>query len=601
VKYSRFIFAFGILFSLVVVIYGNSLDGSWHFDDYGNIVGNPNIQLKSMSWPEIERSFQGMPGHNIKRPLAYFSFALNYFLHGYDVAGYHVVNIFIHFVTAVFLFLFIYRTLSLPVLSSTSVEHSYSVALLTTVLWAVNPVQVGAVTYVVQRMAGMAAMFYIMAMYFYLIARTTMGASWRRPLFFVFCFLSALCSILTKANAAMLPVSLLIFDLLLIQGVTRESIIRTTKLIAIPLFLVTLIGYYYTNISIILDGYNHRPFSLTERLLTEPRVLLFYISLILYPLTSRLTLLHDFELSRGFFDPWTTLPAILIIFFSMVYAILTARKRPLVSFCILFFFLNHLIEGSFIPLEIVYEHRNYLPSMFFFLPISLMVVRAMEHFARRRTLLAFFAAFVILVIIIQGVTVYLQNGIYKDELSLWSDNAVKAPNLQRPHHNLALDHLAAGRLDEAERELHWALVSRDDASRINKSITCRYLGLLYRMRAKDDLAERHFRKAVENNPYYPEPYQGLAEIMAARARYEEAQKYINRALSLAPGRVDFHLTLGIILLEKGQPDDAIREAVTALKGQGNLSLAYALLAKAYEMKHNKSVSRHFKRIAQHAN
>jgi len=108
VKYSRFIFAFGILFSLVVVIYGNSLDGSWHFDDYGNIVGNPNIQLKSMSWPEIERSFQGMPGHNIKRPLAYFSFALNYFLHGYDVAGYHVVNIFIHFVTAVFLFLFIY-------------------------------------------------------------------------------------------------------------------------------------------------------------------------------------------------------------------------------------------------------------------------------------------------------------------------------------------------------------------------------------------------------------------------------------------------------------------------------------------------------------
>ena len=97
---------------------------------------------------------------------------LNYYFDGLNVFWYHVVNFFIHYVTSVFLFLFIYNTLKLPILEGRYERNAYSIALLSTLFWAINPVEVMAVTYIVQRMASMTAMFYIMAMYFYLKGRT---------------------------------------------------------------------------------------------------------------------------------------------------------------------------------------------------------------------------------------------------------------------------------------------------------------------------------------------------------------------------------------------------------------------------------------------
>ena len=118
-----------------------------------------------------------------QRPVSYFTFAMNYYFDGLDVFGYHVVNFFIHYIASVFLFLFIYNTLKLPVLEGRYERHAYSIALLATLFWAINPVQVMAVTYIVQRMASMAAMFYIMAMYFYLKGR--MGIRHGRASFFL--------------------------------------------------------------------------------------------------------------------------------------------------------------------------------------------------------------------------------------------------------------------------------------------------------------------------------------------------------------------------------------------------------------------------------
>jgi len=313
-----------------------------------------------------------------------------------------------------------------------------------------------------------------------------------------------------------------------------------------------------------------------------------------------LTLIHDFDLSRTYTDPWTTLPAMLLIVVLMAYACISARKRPLISFSILFFFLNHFIEGSFLALEIVYEHRNYLPSLFFFLPMALIVVSGMERFASRRAFTAVLVCFVFAVLVIQGVTVMMQNNVYHDELSLWSDNVRKAPALQRPHHNLGVVHLAAGRLSEAHHELQAALVGRDDARKDNKAYTHYYLGLYYKLIGQDDEAAPHFRRAMEMVPDYPDPYQGLAEIMIARNDYREAHRLIGRALSLTPGRSDFRLTLGMLLLEEGKIQAAIGEIVNALKSQGNPHLAYALLSKAYAMKKEESISSHFKRAAFYA-
>ena len=140
----KFIFAFLSLFALLVIIYGNSFHGAWLFDDVHHIVNNRNTRLESLSWSDIGRSLhrgasltQGERFSN--RPLAHLSFALNYYFGGMDVYGYHVVNFAIHFITACFLFLVIYRTLNLPLLKDRLGKSSYAVALLATFFWLPVP------------------------------------------------------------------------------------------------------------------------------------------------------------------------------------------------------------------------------------------------------------------------------------------------------------------------------------------------------------------------------------------------------------------------------------------------------------------------------
>jgi len=155
----KYAFTFISLFIILLAIYSNSFYGEWHFDDYANIVDNPHIQMKSFSWPEIKHCIYGLEQKRPSRPLSYLSFASNYYFHGKDVFGYHVVNFIIHFFASVFLFLFIYNTLKLPRLKSQYESIAYPIASIATFFWAVHPVWVTSVTYVVQRMASMAGLF----------------------------------------------------------------------------------------------------------------------------------------------------------------------------------------------------------------------------------------------------------------------------------------------------------------------------------------------------------------------------------------------------------------------------------------------------------
>ncbi|MGD0278187.1 MAG: hypothetical protein ABSC11_02645, partial [Smithella sp.] len=296
-------FTFITLFIILISIYSNSFYGDWHFDDFANIVDNQYIRMNSFSWPEIKQCIYGIEHVRPSRPLSFLSFALNYKLGGMDVFGFHAVNFIIHYLAAVFLFLFIYNTLKLPRLKDQYENIACPVSLLATFFWALNPVWVTSITYVVQRMASMAGLFYIMSMYFYLKGRTS-----EKSIF---------------------------------QGFTKENINKYLKISALPVLLILMIGFIYTghfhNIS---GGYELRDFSLTQRLLTEPRVILFYLSLLFYPVGSRLTFLYDMEISRSLLQPWTTIPSILLISFIIGFAFYIARKRPLLSFCIIFYFLN---------------------------------------------------------------------------------------------------------------------------------------------------------------------------------------------------------------------------------------------------------------------
>ena len=187
-KAKRVAFTFSALFVCLIIIYGNSFQCSWHLDDYVNIVNNSNIHLKSLSWSHIKQTFYDPHyEHNmINRPLSYLTFALNYYLNDTSVFGYHVVNFCIHYLAATFLFLLIYNTLQLPMLHRQYQKTAYPIAMLAVFLWATHPIQVSAVTYIVQRMASMASMFYIMAMYFYVKGRLSTETG-KRAVYFSLC------------------------------------------------------------------------------------------------------------------------------------------------------------------------------------------------------------------------------------------------------------------------------------------------------------------------------------------------------------------------------------------------------------------------------
>ena len=130
----------------------------------------------------------------------------------------------------------------------------------------------------------------------------------------------------------MLPVAILLYDIVLIQGATRECLLRVAKFSWIPLALTASLAVLFSDfLSGVFQAYEVRPFTLVERLLTEPRVLLFYFTLLLYPIPSRLTLLHDIEISRSLIDPWTTLATILGIILILGFAVAKARRFPLLS------------------------------------------------------------------------------------------------------------------------------------------------------------------------------------------------------------------------------------------------------------------------------
>ena len=519
----QYVFACISIFIFLLIIYSNSFYGDWHFDDIFNIVANPYIQIKSFSWENIKRCIYGLAQERPSRPLSYLSFALNYYLDGTNVFGYHVVNFIIHYLAAIFLFLFIYNTLKLPLLKDRYNFTAYPVALLATLFWAINPVFVTSVTYIVQRMASMAGLFYIMSMYFYVKGKTSQNLN-HSLFFFILCSLAGLASVLSKENAAMLPVSIFLYDLLLIRGISKDSINKYLKIAILPVTMIIIAGFIlYVDFSAVFDDYKMRDFTMVQRLLTEPRVIIFYLSLLFFPLNSRLTLLYDIDVSHSLFQPWTTLPAILFILTAICFAFYITKKHPLLSFCIIFYFLNHLIEGSIFNLELIYEHRNYLPAMLLFVPLSEFLIYSSVYFSNKKMIQAIVALVIVIILVSAGDNTYRRNKIISDDFLLWSDNINKSPQLSRPHSNLGVIYFNKNMNEKALFEYEKAIALNNFGSTLALAIQDCNLGLLYFREKKDDLAMNYFQKSSAVLPEYIQNTIHIAKIKTRQNKNKETK------------------------------------------------------------------------------
>ena len=283
---------FLLFFIIVFGVYSTIYTASWHFDDYPNIVDNPRTPLKISNVRTSKKRYsQHMMADNtwtaIYRPVSMLSFALNWYMGKDNVFGYHIVNNAIHLVATFFLFLTVLNLLVSPNLKGKYHGNEYPIAFLSAVLWAVNPVQTQAVTYIVQRMASLAAMFYIIGIYFYLKTRLS-PPGYKRFLFIAGSLLSFALALGSKENTVTFPIAVAIIEILFFQNlkdknIRRKIIVALTIGSAVMTAILTIL-YVKGNITHLLKGYENRPFTLGERLMTEPRIIMYYLSQIFYPI-----------------------------------------------------------------------------------------------------------------------------------------------------------------------------------------------------------------------------------------------------------------------------------------------------------------------------
>ena len=584
------VFAIVIIFIIILAIYSNTFHASWHFDDEPNILDNKPLHLNKLNWQNIEKTFFAsiINDDKIRRPIACFSFALNYYFGKDNVFGYHFVNLSIHFLASIFLFLFIYHSLNLPLLKAKYGPNSYFIALLATILWTINPIQTQAITYIVQRMASMAGMFYIMSMYFYLKGRTSTNRLSMLSHYF-FCFIAAILAFGSKENAAMLPISIFLFDLFIIQGLTKENIKKNSLilliLMLIPLSLALILkGPSMFTTKYLFSGYEQRGFTLFERLLTEPRIIIYYITLLLYPMPDRLCIMHDISVSHSLINPPTTIIAIFTILIILILAIMKSKKWPFVSCCIIFFFLNHIIESTIFALELIFEHRNYIPSMLFFVPIAILIVREIQFFSYKKLMQIAISIFVILVLIGQGHSSFMRNFIWKTEEGLWLDAIDKYPNMSRSHHNLGRYYADIGENEKAMIEYKIALNLKRGSHGETHHITHYNLALIYVKTGEEDKAIDHLHKAIAIDPRSADAYNNLAILLAKRGRYDDAFNLLTKSLTYSSNSSQAHNNLGFILLKTNLIEEAIIEFKKALDLKDEYPAALHNLGLAYKYK-----------------
>jgi len=578
------LFAFCSILIVVLITYSNTLNAEWQFDDFPNILNRTEIHFSDLSWAQIKNAC-GNENLRFYRPLTILSFGLNYYFFEKDPTSYHIINILIHIITAFILFLFIRKMLNLKRLEPKYGNKAYSIALLSSFLWVINPLQTQAITYIVQRMASMAAMFYLLSMYFYLTARISYKFN-KKYFYYFLSFLFGFLAFGSKENTAILPITIILFEISFFRAISKQNF----KAILFFLFLCFLVPFF---LGLIIKGpalfdferlasnFNNRNFTIFERILTQPRVLLYYLSLLIYPMPNRLSIIHEITVSRSFFNPITTLPSILIVIIIILICILKTKKYPLISFCILFFFLNHSIEASFLNLELVFEHRNYLPSLFIFIPISILLINFINYYNYNIRMKNITVIFVILSIIGIGHGTYVRNFIWRTEESLWMDAVDKNPDSKRAYTNLGRFYFSIGEREKALKEYSKVFSLPEDSHGIVEHITHYNLALNYEKLGNTEKAIYHLKKTLELKPDYFDAYNNLAVAEFKKGNYVNSYNNLINFLTYAPNSALGHANLSSVLIELGRIDDSIKEISFALakdkfspRYNHNLALAY---------------------------
>lgn len=608
---------------VVIAIYSNTLRAPFVFDDIPNIRMNTHIQVTEFSADALwDAAFKSICRN---RPVANISFAMNYYFHGYDLSGYHLVNIMVHILTGILFFFLVRDTLGISRRQSSSVLASGAgepahIAFLASLLWMVHPINTQAVTYIVQRMDSMAAMFYMLSFVCYVQGRLR-----ERPFKGMFLAGSAVSGILafgTKEIAVTLPLFIFVYEWFFFQDLSMSWLKRRLPWLAgaaVIFFLLILVFTSGHPLAVISSGYEVRDFTMGQRLLTELRVVLYYLGQLVLPHPSRLSLEHQVVMSTSLFNPPTTLLSLCVIALLLAAAVAAAKKERLASFAILWYFGNLALESSFLPLEIMFEHRAYLPSLF----ILALAVAAVLRFAKPGWV---GPAAICLVAAVLSLWTYQRNYVWADEMRLLRDNVQKAPHWARTHTNLGLALLDRGKTDEAIGHLSTALRLSPDRYalyrnlaiahmrkrqyseaigyylqgfaliRDNRDKALFYLGIgdAYEKMGNNSEALIHYRRSLASDPMSAEAHSAIGQIYAKHGKAKEALDELSQAVRFNPGFSQAYNNMGNVYAQQGNDEEAVRLYLKAIQvGPSNPDAHYNLGAIFLSQGREREAIKHF--------
>lgn len=354
-----------LIVAATALAYSPGLSGGFLFDDFPNIVTNPGIHSQSITFESLAAAARAYePGH-YGRPLATIGFAIDYYVGAGDPFVFKLHGLLIHLLNACLVFALVRRLLRA---SSTGLGFNDRCtnigAAVLALTWAIHPLQVSSVLYVVQRMETLASLFMLLALLAYVTGRMRQIAG--QPGGWGLLVLSAgsmAIGLLAKESAIITPLLALVIESCLFRfRAATPSTRRLLKGLWIVCAAAGLAGLAGLALHYSADGaYAVRNYGPWERLLTQPRVLVLYLSQILLPLPSAMPFYYDdFPHSTSLFSPWTTAATILLLATLAGLAVWLRNRLPLASLGILWFFAAHALTSGVIPLEHVYEHRNYL-------------------------------------------------------------------------------------------------------------------------------------------------------------------------------------------------------------------------------------------------
>ena len=461
--------------AITTLIYWPGLNGGYVFDDFPNIVDNPAVQPDSLSLASMSAAALSSPSSALKRPLASLSFAGNYLLTGLDPFWMKVTNLLIHLINGLLVFAL---TKCLLIHLRTKRSEITRFAALIAFAWLVLPINLTAVLYVVQRMESLAHLFVFAGLLGYCHGRGRMlkGLSGGATLAYLSVIFGTALGLLAKETAILLPLYAALIEFFVFRFQHPD---RTYDRRIFAFFMLVLVVPFIPGFIWVLDGalnpgaWSTRDFTMLERLLSETRVVMAYLKWTLLPSLGDLSFYHDdFAISRSLFEPWTTVVATLGIA-SLIGAIIFLRNRaPHIALGLAMFLGAHSLTATILPLELVYEHRNYFASIGVLIAlIPTLAAPAAFTMPARWLLAAMFALWI-------GLTAFT-SWTWRHPVTLAQECSARAQDSPRAQYALAQAYLIASDYDPESPYLEAAWPILERAATLPKASTLPESALIF--------------------------------------------------------------------------------------------------------------------------